>query len=189
MQRDIYLARHGATEWSESGQHTSFTDLPLLSLGETEARRLGAALREHDFTAVFASDRQRALQTAELAGFGAVTVSPLLREFDYGRYEGLTTPEIREQAPGWELFRDGCPKGETPAQVGARARLALRLLEEAAGDVLVFSHGHFARALAVAWADLEIESAARFGLDSAAYCVLRLDPHGRTIHRWNVHCG
>lgn len=189
MAHDIYLARHGATEWSESGQHTSITDLPLLPRGEEKAKRLGAALREHHFAAVYASDRQRALHTAELAGFPQPTVSPLLREFDYGRYEGLTTTQIRELAPGWELFRDGCPDGETPERLEARAHLALQLLEAAGGDVLVFSHGHFSRALAVAWADLDIQAAGRFGLDAAAYCVLRRDLHGWTIHRWNVLSG
>ena len=183
---DIYLLRHGATEWSKSGQHTSRTDLPLLPEGEEEALRLGERLRRVQFTAVYSSDKQRALRTAELAGLGRPIVTPLLREYDYGEYEGVTTPEIRRTRPGWELYVDGCPGGETPEQVYARAQACLRLLAGHEGAVAAFSHGHFIRALAVAWTELGVAAAARLALDTAALSLLRDDDRGRVIQRWNT---
>jgi broad specificity phosphatase PhoE len=182
---DLYLVRHGATEWSESGRHTARTDLPLTPEGEEEARQLGRRLAHLSVTAVFTSDLQRARRTAELAGFPDARVTPLLREYDYGDYEGLTTVEIRRARQGWELFHDGCPGGETPEQVYARAAAFLELLPEE-GTVLAFSHGHFLRALATAWTDLGIRVATRLALDTGSISMLRDGDHGRVVQRWNV---
>lgn len=182
---ELFLIRHGGTEWAHTGQHTGRTDLPLLPEGEEQARRLGDVLRGIDFDAVWSSDLQRALRTAELAGFQSLTVTPLLREFDYGEYEGLTTDEIRRARPGWEIYRDGCPGGESPAQVAARARTFLDVVAGADGPVAAFSHGHFLRALGTAWVDLDISAATYLALDTAAISVLREGGRGRMIHRWN----
>jgi probable phosphoglycerate mutase len=148
----VYLARHGETAWSRSGQHTGLTDLALTERGERDALRLGERLKGLRFARVFTSPLQRAARTCELAGFGAVaTVDPDLCEWDYGRYEGMRGAEIRAARPGWELFRDGCPDGETAQQVGVRADRVIARLREAQGDVLVFSSGHFSRVLAARW--------------------------------------
>ena len=185
MAIDVYLVRHGATEWTHTGQHTGRTDLPLLPQGEEQARHLGELLRGVRFDAVWSSDRRRALHTAELAGFAHPTVSPLLREFDYGDYEGLTTDQIHRERPGWELFRDGCPGGESPVEAAARARAFLAGLAGAEGSVAIFSHGHFMRTLALAWLDLDVSNGAHLGLDASAVGVLREGGRGRLIHRWN----
>ncbi len=185
MATDLYLVRHGETAWTRTGQHTGWTDLPLLPEGEEEARRLGERLRVISFAAVWTSDRQRAVRTAELAGFERPIVTPLLREYDYGDYEGVTTEEIQRQRPDWEIYTDGCPRGETPAQVEARARAFLAGVSGADGAVAVFSHGHLLRALAAAWAGFDITAAARLALDPASICVLRDGDRGRQIQRWN----
>jgi broad specificity phosphatase PhoE len=183
---DLYIARHGATEWTRTGQHTGGTNLPLLPEGEEQARHLGKRLRGVEFVAVYSSDLERSLRTAELAGFASVEKTPLLREYDYGEYEGLTTRQIHEIRPNWEIYSNGCPGGETPDQVYARAQRFLRLVSDSEGPVLAFSHGHFSRALAVAWAELPITTAARLMLDVAGLGLLRNDEHGRVIQRWNV---
>jgi broad specificity phosphatase PhoE len=136
--------------------------------------------------AVYSSDMQRARRTAELAGFPNPTVTPLLREFDYGEYEGVTTVEIHRSRPDWELFRDGCPGGETPEQVYARARSFIDMLQGMQGAVVAFSHGHFIRTLSVAWTELQILAAARLALDTAALSVLIESDKGRLIQRWNL---
>jgi broad specificity phosphatase PhoE len=182
---DVYLVRHGATEWTHTGQHTGRTDLPLLPEGEEQARRLGELLRGVRFDAVWSSDLRRALHTAELAGFAHPTVSPLLREFDYGEYEGLTTDQIHQERPGWELFRDGCPGGESPAEAAARASAFMAGLAGVEGTVAIFSHGHFMRTLALAWLDLDFATGAHLGLDASAVGVLREGGRGRLILRWN----
>jgi broad specificity phosphatase PhoE len=182
---DVYLVRHGATEWTHTGQHTGRTDLPLLPEGEEQARRLGELLRGVRFDAVWSSDLRRALHTAELAGFAHPTVSPLLREFDYGEYEGLTTDQIHQERPGWELFRDGCPGGESPAEAAARASAFMAGLAGVEGTVAIFSHGHFMRTLALAWLDLDVSTGAHLGLDASAVGVLREGGRGRLILRWN----
>ena len=152
----IYLARHGETAWSLTGQHTGLTDLPLTERGERNAQRLGKRLAGHVFAKVFTSPLQRASCTCELADFGPVAeVAPDLVEWNYGEYEGLTTPQIQAKRPGWQLFRDGCPGGESPEQVGQRANRAVNRLREIHGDVLVFSSGHFLRVLAARWLGLE----------------------------------
>ncbi|HKT02549.1 MAG TPA: histidine phosphatase family protein, partial [Rugosimonospora sp.] len=144
---EIVLVRHGQTEWSAAGRHTSFTDLPLTAEGERQAKGLAPVLAGRRFAAVLSSPRRRARDTAALAGLVVTAVDGDLAEWDYGGYEGLTTPEIREQRPGWDLWRDGCPGGESPEQVGQRLD---RVLERAAaaldgGDVALVAHGHSLR--------------------------------------------
>src|SRR5262245_26729142 len=142
----IYLARHGETAWSLTGQHTGLTDLPLTASGENNARRLGERLCGVTFARVWSSPLRRARRTCELAGFGFVAETDLdLVEWDYGDYEGLRTNEIHEERPDWHLFRDGCPGGESPQQVAARADRVVNRIKSAAGDVLLFSSGHFLR--------------------------------------------
>jgi len=182
---DVYLIRHGATEWTHTGQHTGRTDLPLLPEGEAQARHLGEVLRGVRFDAAWSSDLLRARRTAELAGFASPTVTALLREFDYGEYEGVTTADIHRERPDWELFRDGCPGGESPAEAAARARAFLTGLATVEGTVAVFSHGHFMRALATAWVHADIVTGAHLGLDASAVGVLRQGDRGRLIQRWN----
>src|SRR5258708_7837744 len=157
----ICLARHGETAWSLSGQHTGLTDLPLTERGERNARGLGERLKGLTFAEVFTSPLQRAARTCELAGFGGVVDRDLL-EWDYGQYEGRRSADIRKERPDWQLFRDGCPGGESPAQVAARAdrvvsrvRALVSRVASAPGDVLIFSSGHFLRVLAARWLGLE----------------------------------
>jgi probable phosphoglycerate mutase len=165
----VYLARHGETEWTLSGQHTGRTELPLTVRGERDARRLGERLKGVTVARVFTSPLRRAARTCELAGFGAVAeVDGDLVEWDYGRYEGRRTAEIRAGRPGWELFRDGCPGGESPAQVAARADRVVARVRAVRGDVLLFSSGHFTRVLAARWLGLEPSANARFFMLSTA---------------------
>ena len=166
----IYLARHGETAWSLTGQHTGLTDLPLTERGERNARQLGERLHGLAFAKVYTSPLQRAARTCELAGFGAVAeVDRDLVEWDYGQYEGRRTAEIRAERPDWELFRDGCPGGEAPAQASARADRVVYRLRAEQGDVLLFSSGHFIRVLATRWIGLEVTaSARRFMLSTAS---------------------
>jgi broad specificity phosphatase PhoE len=148
----VYLARHGETAWSLTGQHTGLTDLVLTEHGERNARRLGKRLNGLTFAKVYTSPLKRAFRTCELAGFGAVaTVDPDLVEWDYGAYEGRTSAAILREQPDWALFRDGCPGGETPQQVGARADRVIARIRAVGGDVLVFSSGHYIRVLASRW--------------------------------------
>src|SRR5471032_1786501 len=150
MPAQIFLIRHGETAWSKSGQHTSRTDLPLNEQGEQEARTLVGRLREIKFSRVFTSPRQRARRTCELAGLGAkARIEPDLAEWDYGDYEGLRSIDIRKSHPDWGIFRDGCPGGESPAQVSARADRLLMGLRAMDGTIALFSHGHFGRVLAM----------------------------------------
>jgi broad specificity phosphatase PhoE len=165
----IYLARHGETAWSLTGQHTGRTDLPLTERGERNARRLGERLAGHGFAKVFTSPLQRASRTCELAGFGAVAkVDPDLVEWNYGDYESLTTPQIQAKRPGWQLFRDGCPGGESPDQAGQRADRVMTRLREIPGDALVFSSGHFLRVLAARWLGLEPDAGKYLMLKTAS---------------------
>ena len=166
----VYLARHGETAWSLTGQHTGLTDLPLTARGERNARQLGERLRGLTFAKVYTSPLQRAARTCELAGFGAVAeVDRDLVEWDYGQYEGRRTAEIRAEHPGWLLFRDGCPGGESPAQASARADRVVSRLRAVLGDVLLFSSGHFIRVLATRWIALEVTAnARRFMLSTAS---------------------
>jgi broad specificity phosphatase PhoE len=169
----IYLARHGETEWSLSGQHTGRTDIPLTAHGEEQARRLGARLRGQVFRQVFTSPLQRARRTCELAGFahGAETLPDLL-EWDYGEYEGVRTHDIHRDRPGWMLFRDGCPGGESPAQAGARADRAIARVRAVEGDVLLFSSSHFLRVFAARWLGLDAGAGRHFVLSTASLSAL-----------------
>jgi len=152
----IYIARHGETAWTLTGQHTGLTDLPLTPQGERNARALADRLTGLKFAKVFTSPLQRASKTCGLAGFGPVAeVDRNLVEWNYGEYEGLRSAEIRAKRPDWQLFRDGCPGGESPAQVVARADSVLRRVRDVKGDVLLFSSGHFIRVLAARWIGLE----------------------------------
>src|SRR5215468_5685629 len=152
----VYLARHGETAWSLTGQHTGLTDLPLTERGERNARQLGERLRGLTFAKVYTSPLQRASRTCELAGFGALAeVDADLVEWSYGQYEGRRSVEIRAERPDWELFRDGCPGGETPRQIAARADAVVGRVRAVPGDVLLFTSGHFIRVLASRWLGME----------------------------------
>ncbi|MGO8674261.1 MAG: histidine phosphatase family protein [Limisphaerales bacterium] len=169
----IYLARHGETAWSLTGQHTGGTDLPLTERGECNARRLGPRLRGLVFEKVLTSPLQRAVRTCDLAGFGAVAeTDAALVEWNYGDYEGLRTVEIHAKRPGWQLFRDGCPGGESPDQVGGRADRIVRRLRGTGGNVLLFSSGHFLRVLAARWLGLEPGAGRFFMLRTASLSAL-----------------
>ena len=169
----VYLARHGETAWSISGQHTGLTDLPLTPRGERNARRLGDRLKGLSFATVFTSPLQRAARTCELAGFGgAAQVESNLLEWNYGEYEGCRSAEIHAERPDWSLFRDGCPGGETPGQVGARADRILQQLRSIRGDVLLFSSGHFLRVFAARWLGLEPADGRFFLLSTASLSAL-----------------
>jgi broad specificity phosphatase PhoE len=185
----IYLARHGETAWSLTGQHTGLTDLPLTERGELNAQRLGERLKGLTFAKVFTSPLRRASRTCELAGFGAVAeVDPDLVEWDYGKYEGRTGTEIRMEAPDWQLFRDGCPGGESPQQVDTRAHRVVDRLRAAPGDVLVFTSGHFLRVLATCWIGLEpTQNSRSFMLNTASLSALGYEQHlSRPVIRlWN----
>jgi broad specificity phosphatase PhoE len=152
----IYLARHGETAWSRDGRHTGHTDLPLTEQGERNAVRLGARLSGFMFAKILTSPLQRAKRTCELAGFGAVAeVDPDLLEWNYGDYEGRRTADIREKRPDWDLFRDGCPNGESPAEIAARADRVVACVRATSGNVLIFSSAHFLRVLAARWLGVE----------------------------------
>jgi probable phosphoglycerate mutase len=184
----IYLARHGETAWSVTGQHTGLTDLPLTERGERNARRLGQRLAGSVFAKVLTSPLQRAVRTCELAGFRAVAeVDPDLVEWNYGNYEGLRTAEIHAKRPDWQLFRDGCPNGESPAEVAARADRVISRVRSVKGDVLLFSSGHFLRVLATRWLGLEPFAGKFFMLDTASLSALSYeqDLSSPAIRFWN----
>ncbi len=184
----VYLARHGETEWTVTGQHTGLTDIPLTERGERNARALGDRLKGLTFAHVFTSPLQRARRTCELAGFGdRAVVDPDLVEWNYGEYEGLTTAEILKKRPDWKLFRDGCPGGESVAEVGARADRVVGRLRALDGDVLLFSSSHFLRVLAARWLGLEASYGRLFYLGTATLSVLGYD-HGKdepVLRLWN----
>jgi broad specificity phosphatase PhoE len=184
----VYLARHGETAWSLSHKHTGLTDLPLTVRGERDARRLGERLQGMTFARVFTSPLQRAARTCELAGFGAVAeVDRCLLEWDYGQYEGLTTVDICRERPGWDLFRDGCPAGESAADVGTRADRMLERLREIEGDTLIFSSGHFLRVFAARWLGLEPQAGKFLLLGTASLSALSYehDQSEPVICLWN----
>src|SRR5213080_3193792 len=184
----VYLARHGETAWSRDGQHTGHTDLPLTEQGERNALRLGARLAGFIFAKILTSPLQRAKRTCELAGFGAVAeVDPDLVEWNYGDYEGLRTSEIRAKHPGWELFRDGCPNGESPADVAARADRVVVRVRAIKANVLIFSSGHFLRVFAARWLGLEPFAGKFFVLDTASLSALGYenDLYCPALRFWN----
>ena len=184
----IYLARHGETAWSLSGQHTGRTDLPLTESGERNGRALGARLHGLAFAKIFTSPLQRAARTCELAGFGsAAEPDPDLMEWDYGQYEGCRTAEILKERPDWQLFRDGCPGGESPAEIGARADRVIGRVRAVHGDVLVFSSAHILRVLAARWLGLEPAGGRYFLLGTASLSVLGYEHNlaEPAIRLWN----
>jgi broad specificity phosphatase PhoE len=184
----VYLARHGETAWTISHQHTGLTDLPLTARGELEAVWLGERLQGLTFVKVFTSPLQRAARTCELAGFGSVAdVDPDLVEWNYGICEGHTTADIRAERPDWDLFRDGCPGGESPDQVGARADRVVHRVRAIGGNVLLFSSAHFLRVLAARWLGLEPGAGRYFVLGTASVSALGYehDLSGPVILLWN----
>lgn len=187
----VYLCRHGETEWAKTGQHTGLTDIPLTDAGEDAARRLGERLKPFSFAKVFTSPLQRAHRTCELAGFGDRTsVDPDLVEWDYGRYEGKTTFDIRREAPEWHIFEHGCPGGESVADVADRADRMIAKLRGIEGDVLVFSSGHFLRMFAARWLGLPPSGGAAFHLDTTSLSIVayeraRDEP---VVRLWNSCC-
>jgi len=175
----VYLARHGETAWSLSGQHTGLTDLPLTARGEDDARRLGERLKGLKFAEVFTSPLQRAARTCELAGFGTIAeIDRDLVEWNYGDYEGRRTNEILAERPDWQLFRDGCPGGESPAQVAARADRVVCGARASPGNVLLFASGHILRVLTARWLGLEPVGGRFLLLGTAAVCALSYE------HNW-----
>jgi len=184
----VYLARHGETAWSLSGQHTGRTDLPLTESGARNAHQLGERLKGLTFAKVFTSPLKRAARTCELAGFGgAAEVDRDLLEWDYGDYEGRRSAEIHAERPAWQLFRDGCPGGESPDQVGVRAGRVVRRVRAQNGDVLLFSSGHFLRVLAARWLGLEPGAGRYFLLSTASLSALGYEhnPSQPVIRLWN----
>ena len=184
-----YIARHGETAWTISGQHTGLTDLPLTERGERNALRLGERLKGLTFARVFTSPLRRASRTCELAGFAAVAeIDPDLVEWNYGEYEGRRTVDIRRERPDWELFRDGCPGGETLQQISARADAVMGRVRGVQGDVLLFTSGHFIRVLASRWLGLEPSVNSRFFMLSTASLSAVGYEHERSrpvIRLWN----
>lgn len=184
----VYLARHGETEWSLSGRHTGLTDIPLTARGEENARQLGVRLKELAFERVFTSPLSRARRTCDLAGFGERCQTDAdLVEWNYGDYEGLRSAEILQQRPGWMLFRDGCPNGESFVALAARADRVIARLRAAEGDSLLFGHSHFSRVLAARWLGLEAQAARLFMLGTASLSMLGYE-HTRAepaIQFWN----
>jgi broad specificity phosphatase PhoE len=185
---EVSLARHGETAWALTGQHTGRTDIPLTARGERQARSLAQRLTGAVFARVLTSPLSRARRTCELAGFGGqAEVDPDLQEWDYGQYEGQRTADIRQERPGWDLFRDGCPGGESVEAVGARADRVMARLRGVEGNVLVFSHGHFLRVLAARWLGLTAGAARHFVLSTAALSILGYE-HTRdepALRLWN----
>jgi broad specificity phosphatase PhoE len=181
----IVIVRHGETEWSVALKHTSRTDVTLTPAGRRRAQELAGVLAGN-YAIVLCSPLRRARETCELAGFKDPLIDPDLREWDYGKYEGLTTSEIRAQHPGWSLWRDGCPGGESPDEVGARADRVLEPLRAAGGDALVFAHGHILRVLTARWLAMEPGAAARFALAAGSVSVLGHERETEVIERWNA---
>ncbi len=184
----LWLVRHGETEWSASGRHTSRTDLDLTEAGVEAARSVADKLRGTSFARVLSSPLLRARRTAELAGAGSPALVEDLREWDYGADEGLTTAQIRESRPGWTVWRDGPQGGETCAEVGARADRVVELVRAVDGPVLAFSHGHFSRVLGARWLGLEVTDGAHLTLSTASVSVLGWERDTPAVLHWN-HTG
>jgi broad specificity phosphatase PhoE len=186
--RELWLVRHGETEWSLSGAHTGRTDIPLTVAGREKAAAVGRYLAGRKFALVLVSPLQRARETCRLAGYEDARIDPDLSEWDYGDYEGRTTSEIQAERPGWSLWRDGVPNGETAAQVAARAErvIARALAAEGDGDVALFAHGHILRVLAARWLGLPPEDGRLFALGTAAISTLGYERETRVITRWNL---
>jgi len=184
------LARHGETEWSRTGRHTGRTDVPLTEAGARQARLLAASLAGRSFERVLTSPLSRAAETCRLAGFGPVAEPrDELLEWDYGEYEGLTTPDIRRERPGWVLWRDGCPRGESAEDVGQRVGRLLAELQGVQGDVALFAHGHVLRVLAALWIGRRPADAARLALATATVSVLGWERETAVVRLWNMPPG
>jgi len=186
----LYLIRHGETEWALSGRHTGRTDIPLTQNGEDEARELGKHLKDIRFAQVMTSPLQRAQQTCALVGLNqAPEIEPDLTEWDYGDYEGKRSVDIRKERPDWTIFRDGCPQGEMPAQISARADRLLARLCKLDGNIALFSHGQFGGVLATRWIELAVIEAQHFPLGTASVSIFTFDSHHPTvpvIALWNT---
>lgn len=186
VEDQLWLVRHGATEWSASGQHTSTTELPLTEAGEAAARRLAAPLAGIEFVQILTSPRRRAIHTAELAGFPDAEVDDDLTEWAYGDYEGLTTVEIRRTVPGWSVWTHPSPGGETPEQVTERLDRVVARARAVEGKTLVFAHGHSLRALAARWLGLDVSEGRLFALDTSTVSVLGVDRGTQVVRSWNA---
>jgi len=185
--QQVYLARHGETEWSLTGQHTGITDIPLTENGRHLAKRLAPVLATERFALVLTSPLERARKTCELAGLGAhAEIDRDLMEWNYGEYEGLTPKQIDAQAPGWMIFTDGCPGGESPAQVSARADRLVARVRSVEGDVALFAHGHIFRVFAARWLGLPAMAGCHFLLDTATLSILSYYRNLPAIRRWNA---
>jgi probable phosphoglycerate mutase len=185
--QSVVLARHGETEWSRSLRHTGKTDLPLTEEGRRQASALGPRLKGWTFSLVLTSPLQRALETCRLAGYGEqAQVRPDLLEWDYGRYEGLTTPQIQEIQPDWSLWRDGCPGGEQAADVGRRTDRVIAEVRGVDGDVLIFAHGHVLRVLTARWLGEPPETGRHYALQTATLSVLSYEHTDPVIRLWNL---
>jgi probable phosphoglycerate mutase len=183
----LWSVRHGQTEWSVSGRHTGRTDIPLDDDGRRQARELAATLAGLSVALVLTSPLRRARETCELAGYGdRAIVDDDLQEWDYGDYDGLTTEEIRRTRPDWSLWRDGCPGGETAAEVGTRADRVITRLREGDGDAIAFAHGHLLRVLAARWIGLEPEAGALLALSTATVSLLGWEREQAVVRRWNL---
>jgi probable phosphoglycerate mutase len=183
---EVVLVRHGETEWSRTGRHTGHTDIPLTEQGRREAEAIGAALAERRFALVLTSPLERAAETCRLAGLGdAALERDELREWDYGDYEGRKTLEIREGRPGWSLWKDGVPGGETLSEVGERADSVIEELRSVDGDVVLFAHGHLLRVLTARWLGLEAAAGRLFALDAGTISVLGHERETAVLRGWN----
>jgi probable phosphoglycerate mutase len=185
MADEVWLLRHAETEWSKSGQHTGRTDIPLTDVGREVARDLRERLAGHEFAAIFSSPLQRARETAELAGLRVDGLRDELLEWDYGEYEGLTTPQIREGRPSWYLWRDGVPGGESPDDVAARCDRLIADVLEIEGDVALVAHGHILRALAARWVEEPAAFGGRLHLSTGSISVLGWERDVRVTRTWN----
>jgi broad specificity phosphatase PhoE len=186
---NAWLVRHGETEWARLGRHTGRTDIPLTDVGRQQALAVRSKLEGHRFALVLSSPLSRALDTARLAGFGdAVEIDPDLAEWDYGAWEGLTTPEIREQIPDWTLWTNGTRGGETPEQVAARCDRVIARVRAGDGDALLFGHGHLLRVLTARWLDLPPSDGRHFALATATVSVLGWERETPVVERWNESC-
>ena len=185
---EIHIVRHGETAWTESRRHTGLSDIPLTERGERQARQLGQYLAGGTYAHVFSSPLQRARRTCELAGFGSrAQIDPDLVEWNYGEYDGLTADEIRQRRPDWQVFRDGCPGGESVEEVGARADRLVRRLRALDSSILLFSSGHFMRAFAARWLDLDPACGRLFLLSTTTLSILGYDhtTNEPVIRLWN----
>lgn len=186
---EVVLVRHGETEWSRSGRHTGRTDIPLTDEGRRQARLAGEGLRSSEFALVLVSPLRRAAETCELAGWGAgAVVRDELMEWDYGQYEGRTTADIRNERPGWSLWRDGVPGGETAEEVGRRVDSVIEEARAVAGEVAIFAHGHVLRVLASRWVGLAPRDGRVLALDPATICILGYERETPVIRLWNQSC-